>query len=262
MNQTVKLLLRTVIASAAAVLFIWFAAPVAYRILNIGNVSGMLICALIIFRSATAALYHRLKGILLRKRATRILLRAVQFGATAFLIYGMIISSFMICAMTPRDDKQATAIVLGAQVKPWGPSAVLQQRIDAAVAYLNDHPSAYAVVTGGQGDDEVMSEAACMRESMIKAGVDADRIITEDRAANTDENIRFSLQIINKRQLNRDIAIVTDSYHQLRARIIAHKQDASLSVSPVNTVNGYTGFWLYPTYFVREWFAVPAEIIK
>ena len=135
-------------------------------------------------------------------------------------------------------------------------------KLDAAEEYLKDDPGAVAVVTGGQGDDEVMSEAECMYINMTADGISPERIYKEDKATNTEENIRYSLGIIKEHGLGDKIAIVTDSYHQLRARIIAHKLDKSLTVTPVNTVNGYTGFWLYPTYFVREWIAIPVEIIK
>ena len=196
------------------------------------------------------------------KRATRVLFRIVQVGSSILLIYCVVISAFMIYAMIPRENENATAVVLGAQVKPWGPSALLQQRIDAAVGYLVDHPSADAVVTGGKGDDEPVSEAECMRENMMIAGISGNKIYVEDQATNTDENIRYSLKVIDDNGMCRDIAVVTDSYHQLRARIIAHKVNGEIAVSPVNSKSNFTGIIAYPTYFVREWAAIPVEIIK
>ena len=71
------------------------------------------------------------------------------------------------------------------------------------------------------------------------------------------------MKIIDDNELSRDIAIVSDSYHQLRARIIAHKNDASLNVTPINTNNQRSAaIAAYPSYFVREWLAIPVEIIK
>ena len=258
----IRRILRIGAASLSIILFVWFAAPIAYRILNAGNLLGMLMCIALFFRTALSPLYHRIKSRMQRRKPLKIILRIVQIGSSAFLLYGAVISSFMVYAMIPRETNGATAVVLGAQVHSWGPSAILQQRIDAAERYLNSHPDAAAILTGGQGDDEIVSEAACMYQVMIADGISPSRIYQEDQARNTDENIRFSLKVIDDRHLCRDIAVVTDSYHQLRARIIAHKQDADLLITPVNTVNSASGFWLYPTYFVREWIAIPVEIWK
>ena len=258
----IKKLIRSIVALIALGFLIWFIAPTVYGILNIGNILGVIICAAVFFRSAFAPLYKRIKKRMCRHKLSKILLRTVQICSTAFIIYSAAVSGFMVYAMIPRDTDGATAVVLGAQVKPWGPSAILRQRIDAAEAYLNAEPEAKAVVTGGQGPDEIMSEAQCMMENMISDGITADRIFPEDKATDTDENIRFSLKIIEENGLNKDIAVVTDSYHQLRARIIAHKADGTVKVSPINTVNNYIGISAYPTYFVREWIAIPVEILK
>ena len=107
-----------------------------------------------------------------------------------------------------------------------------------------------------------MSEGVCIYENLTAAGIDPGRIYIEDQAKNTEENIRFSFDIIQKNSLEKDVAVVTDSYHQLRARIIAHKTDRSVRVSAVNTHNNYIGLAAYPTYFVREWIAIPVEIFK
>ena len=87
-------------------------------------------------------------------------------------------------------------------------------------------------------------------------------VFIEDKAANTDQNIRYSLIIIEDNALERDLTVVTDSYHQLRARIIAGKNAKGIKVGAVNTRNGMIGLAAYPGYFVREWIAIPVEIIK
>ena len=255
-------ILRAIIAIAAIVFLIWFIAPVAFGIFNIGNMLGIFLCAAVFFRSALSPLYKKIKKAMLKRSVTKVLLRVVQTISIAFIAYSVIVSGCMVYAMIPRDMNGATAVVLGAQVKPWGPSVLLRQRINAAEGYLNSDPKADAVVTGGQGPDEIMSEAECMKQTMTADGIAAERIFMEDKATNTDENIRFSLKVIEDNGLNINIAIVTDSYHQFRARLIAHKADSSVNVGPVNTTNNYIGLAAYPTYFVREWIAIPVELIK
>ena len=246
-----KMTLRILLTVIACVFLVWFIAPMAFGVRNIGNALGIAICAAVIFRFGFAGVYDKLKLMMCSHTATTVLLRIVQIAASAFIVYAIIVSGFMVYAMNVRPSSNETAVVLGAQVKPWGASTLLMQRINAAEQYLTQKPSSKAVVTGGQGADEPMSEAQCMYDNL-----------REDQAKNTEENIRFSFDIIKQNRLNQDVAIVTDSYHQLRARIIAHKTDKSVRVSAVNTHNNYIGLSAYPTYFVREWLAIPVELLK
>lgn len=260
----IKKIIRFVLALIAAVFLVWFIAPVFWGIWHIGCIVGILLCSAVLFRACFAKLYHRIKRKMCKAKATKLLLRIVQIGAVAVIVYCTAVSAFMVYAMLPQDcSDNATAIVLGAHVKKSGPSSVLWQRIEAGEDHLNEHPGAAAVLTGGQGDNEPISEAQSMYDNMVKDGISPDRLYREDKAINTDENIRFSLKIIEDHDLRRDLAIVSDSYHQLRARIIAHKIDSDLHVTPVNTKNTRpAAIAAYPSYFVREWLAIPVEIIK
>ncbi len=260
----IKRILRILLAVIAAVFLIWFIIPVIWGIWHIGCLIGILLCSAILFRTCFSKAYCKIKNRMCKNAATKILLRILQICAIVVIVYCTVVSAFMVYAMIPQNcSDNATAIVLGAHVKKSGPSSVLWQRIDAGEAYLNDHPGAVAIVTGGQGDNEPISEAQSMYENMVKDGIDPERIYREDQATNTDENIRYSLKIIEDHDLDRDLAIVSDSYHQLRARIIAHKNDSSLEITPINTTNTRpAAIAAYPSYFVREWLAVPNEIIK
>ena len=73
-------------------------------------------------------------------------------------------------------------IVLGAQVREDGPSAVLKYRLDAAAEYLRDNSSTICIVTGGKGAAEPFSEGRGMKEYLVSAGIPESRIIVEDRA--------------------------------------------------------------------------------
>ena len=258
----IKMTLRILLTVIPCVFLVWFIAPMAFGVRNIGNALGIAICAAVIFRFGFAGVYDKLKLMMCSHTATTVLLRIVQIAASAFIVYAIIVSGFMVYAMNVRPSSNETAVVLGAQVKPWGASTLLMQRINAAEQYLTQKPSSKAVVTGGQGADEPMSEAQCMYDNLTVAGIEPSRILREDQAKNTEENIRFSFDIIKQNRLNQDVVIVTDSYHQLRARIIAHKTDKSVRVSAVNTHNNYIGLSAYPTYFVREWLAIPVELLK
>lgn len=252
----------------ALVFLIWFIMPIiSFRIINPGNILGIIICLYLMFWGGFNEKYVQIKQSLCSVEAVKILWRIFNVCATAFVAYAVIISALMVfTAYFTPPAKKSTAVVLGAQVKPWGPSTLLQQRIDASVEYLKENPEAVAVVTGGKGSDEPESEAKCMYDNIVKQGINGSRIYKEDKATNTKENILFSNRIITDNNLNEDIAIITDSYHQFRARIIMgklkKKEKLDGSVGSINSTNGEVGIITYPTYFVREWIAIPVEIFK
>ena len=89
-------------------------------------------------------------------------------------------------------------IIFGCQVKPWGPSVLLQDRLDTALDYLEDHPDMTVVVTGGKGDDEHISEAQCMYDYLTEHGVNGDHIYLEDQSRNTWQNISYTQALLQE----------------------------------------------------------------
>ena len=86
------------------------------------------------------------------------------------------------------EDLRGQAVLLGVD---------LRQRIDAAADYLIAHPDAIAIVSGGMGPGEDVTEAACMAHSLVSAGIDSGRILLEDQATSTSENLRFSMELMD-----------------------------------------------------------------
>ena len=80
----------------------------------------------------------------------------------------------------------------------------------------------------------------------------------EDNSSNTSENIENSIEIIDNYGLEPNVAIVTDFFHQLRARLILQKNDYQ---GNIGAVNANTNILFAPTYIVREWFAIVKELI-
>lgn len=113
-------------------------------------------------------------------------------------------------------------IVLGAQWKSTGPSEVLRRRLDKALDYLRENPETKVIVSGGQGGNESMTEAAGMREYLLQAGIEEERILVEDKSRNTYENLVFSGGFLDRKE-NR-VVIVTNNFHVFRAVSIAKKQ--------------------------------------
>lgn len=114
-------------------------------------------------------------------------------------------------------------IVLGAGLRGESPTLVLRHRLDTAIAYLQAHPDAIAILSGGQGEGEAISEAEAMARYMQAAGIPQARYIKESASRSTHENFAYSLACIEARGLSR-IAYVTTDFHIYRAGMVARKQ--------------------------------------
>ena len=150
-------------------------------------------------------------------------------------------------------------VVLGCGVNGTVPSLSLQNRIDAAYAYLHANPDAICVVSGGQGPDEDITEAACMKRELVDMGINADRIWEEDRSTSTKENLAFSLAVIETKAGSRPetIGIISSEYHLYRASLLAADQGVTAVGIPAKT----SWFTLWLNYHMREIVAVWAYFI-
>ena len=193
--------LRIIAIVIEVIFLLWFLLPIRFHIFKAGNLLGVAICLIALFRTAFSSVYHQLDAFMLQNPITKIIWLIIKCGCILFAVYAVIVSICMIVAMKIKPKKNATAVILGAQVKPWGASRLLLQRIKAAENYLDQNPVAKAIASGGQGDNEPMSEAACILENMLRDGVDPDRIIVEDQSVNTEQNLLYSVKILRERQL-------------------------------------------------------------
>ena len=190
-------------------------------------------------------------------KASRIIRRIL----TVILVLGLLIAAgteIMIVKNSQSDEEDTPYIILlGAGVNGTTPSLMLQNRIDAAYAYLTAHPDTVCIVSGGQGPGEEISEAECMFRELTKMGITPDRIWQETEATSTVENIRFSLELIENRTGSRPqtAGIVSNEFHLCRAKRMAQDQDLNALGIPAKTswlslrINYYlreiAGYWYY-----------------
>lgn len=140
-------------------------------------------------------------------------------GMTAFLaVEGLIVSEFAAKASSGADY----LIIPGAQWKTNGPSDVLRRRLDAAIDYLQENPETVVIVTGAQGANEPVAEAQGMQQYLIEHGIGEERIIIEEMATNTEENLLYSSAFLNKEEHH--VVLVTNNFHVFRALAIARHQ--------------------------------------
>lgn len=117
-------------------------------------------------------------------------------------------------------------VVLGAQTHGDRPSRTLRERLDLAYDYLQQNPDAVCFVSGGQGSDETHTEAYVMQKYLLERGVAEERVVMEDQAANTRENLMLSRKLAQNMGVDTsDVLIITSEFHLCRAKYIAGTLD-------------------------------------
>lgn len=235
-------------------IFIW-AIPVLLFVLGIflrkTNTTSFLglICWSVAVVFMCYFLLHHLRGNSLK------LAKILTTALTVALSVGMIVAAVTGCyiGIATAGEPEASCqyiVVLGAKVNGTEPSRTLKERIDAAAAYLNEHPESIAVVSGGQGIDEGISEAQCMYNGLVQQGIAADRIWMEDKATSTWENIMFSLNLIEEKTGKRptDIGLLSSEFHLYRGSLLAKECGVVAHGIPATTVNPV----YFLNYFLRE----------
>lgn len=185
--------------------------------------------------------------------------------------------------LLPRRRQYDYIIIHGAGLDGPRPTPLLAGRIDKALELWNkQHQHGKFVVSGGQGADEIVSEAQAMRDYLLEKGVSADAILMEDKSTTTWENLRYSLAIINADRTtgvgatsaatvaSRDVtttasdvsetaasrddfttAVVTSDFHVFRCAEYAH----NLGIK-ADGIGSHTKGWYWPTAFIREFIAI------
>ena len=231
-------------AAVCLALAAYFMAPLVMGILHIGMVYP-------------AALLALAAAMLLRPRWFRRLPRWLRCTGGALLGAGLALLAAVLVMMAVQagnrpGPEDCTVVVLGCQVSASGePTVMLRDRIDAAYDYLTAHPESRCVASGGQNDNEPISEASCIRNTLVARGIHPDRIYLEDRSRSTEENLTFSAELIRKEGLPARVAIASDNFHQLRAAVWARRG----GLDPWSI--GCVTWWpLSPGYWAREAAAV------
>ena len=124
------------------------------------------------------------------------LLALVAAGILAFTALELVIYQGARGRTARTDGEQTVMVIFGCQVRPEGPSILLRDRLDTALAYWEEHPDIRIVVSGGQGDDEHISEAKCMYDYLTAHGVDGANILMEDSSHNTCQNICGTINLL------------------------------------------------------------------
>lgn len=197
--------------------------------------------------------YHGRRGIKVSWLA--VLLALILAGAICFLIPFIAV---LAGAHSEVRGEPRIMVIFGCQLREDGPSILLKDRLDTALAYLEEHPDTTVVVSGGQGTNEPASEAQGMYDYLTAHGVDGGHILLEDRSFSTWENVTFSLETLAAGEYDASggVVLVSNAFHLTRARMLWERADG---IGPVSALAAPSSH--FPTrlqMYVRE----PLALVK
>ncbi len=185
---------------------------------------------------------------------TQIMLVTVAYLESILL--STIILTLKAARRVPEFDKDAI-LILGCQIKKDGTvTPLLKGRADRALEFAKMQQDAAGsapvfVPSGGQGADEVISEAESIKNYLVETGVPENQILAEDQSENTFENLRNSAKLIRSRfGEGAKIAFSTTNYHVFRAGILAEQQGIH-----AEGIGSRTRSYFWINAFVREFVA-------
>ena len=144
------------------------------------------------------------------------------------MLLGTMAADAIAARSEPEKDRDYV-IVLGCGIRSDGtPTPLLRGRVDRALDFARAQKEQTGkmpvlVLSGGQGADEVISEARCMHDYLMTRGVPESGMLLEDRSTDTAENMRFSRELIFERNPDAKIAFSTTNYHVFRAGLKARR---------------------------------------
>jgi len=213
-----------------------------YRLLTVLGILGILDTVLVsiytginvgtLFPGAVGGITVIYVYIKLKIRKGKPLIRnsAVRKLAAVLLILGVLIfvsvEALLVYGSVSQEDVETDyLIILGAGLRGDNITLVLQERLLKGIEYLEKYPAAKAVVTGGRGFGESITEAEAMEGFLISRGVAPERIIKEDRATSTMENFLFSKELLKKsgKADENRITVITNDFHMLRSKLLARR---------------------------------------
>ncbi|MDA2879858.1 YdcF family protein [Lactococcus cremoris] len=139
-----------------------------------------------------------------------------------------------------------TILVLGSRINAdEQPAKITQERLDAALLLAAKNPQAKIIVSGAKGADEPVSEAFSMKKYLMAHAISADRIISENKATDTAENLSYS-----KKNFHGKTVVVTNDFHLYRALYLASRQ--GLKVEGYAAKTEVINPLYYPNYYGHE----------
>lgn len=160
----------------------------------------------------------------------------------------------------PRRADYDAIVVCGAALRGCEPTPVLQRRLDTACElWRRGGKRARFVVTGGVSAGASMPEAVAMRAGLLERGVADELITVESRAMSTEENLRFSRELMDRAAdvgPGARVALVSSDFHIFRCMVLARRLEMPLDGVGAPTPAGGSR----PLLFMRELLSLVAAV--
>ncbi len=150
-----------------------------------------------------------------------ILISLLAFYLLALLVIYVLSAVLNLVHMRKRR-RADYIIVLGAGLIGERVTPLLAARIDKGIELLARNPKAMLIMSGGQGPGEDLAEGRAMADYAVQKGVAAEKIMIEDKSRSTEENLRFSRELMSGEKPR--VILVTTAYHVFRALLLARQQ--------------------------------------
>ncbi|KNY26648.1 YdcF family protein [Pseudobacteroides cellulosolvens] len=182
------------------------------------------------------------------KRSILRVIRNILVAVITIILVPSIILFLLIFngAKNTKPQNTDVMIVLGCQIWGEGPSEMLEYRLQNALKLYRKGISKHIIVSGGQGPDEIITEAKAMKKWFVKNGVSESVIYEEDKSTSTYENLKLSKAIMDKNGF-KDAVVVTSDFHVYRSLWLSKRLGFEAHGAPSKTVDH-----LKPYYYSRE----------
>lgn len=154
------------------------------------------------------------------------------------LVLLYLVTTFVDVWLASRQQFAGSAdavVVLGAAQYNGTPSPVLRARLDHAGELYFDGLVDLVVVTGGNQEGDVTTEAKAGYDYLrITAGIPDEALLLEVDGRSTYESLRATARFLERRNVN-SVILVTDPYHARRSQLIAEEVGLEAEVSPTTS---------------------------
>ncbi len=181
----------------------------------------------------------------------------LSIGYELLALYNFLTILVLYNLWRPRHNRDYLIVLGAGLINGDKVSPLLAARIQAAVTFYQkqvakNRPAPKIIFSGGQGEDEKLSEAAAMRAWAVDHGIPETDTLLEDQSKTTYQNMKFSKALITKREGAKPVkaAFFTNNYHLFRAGVFARA--AGLDA---NGVGAATSFYFLPNAVIREYLA-------
>lgn len=176
-------------------------------------------------------------------------------GYFSFLLFSFLTSSYIYQYNRPRLQQDfiivlGSGLIDGTRVPP-----LLASRLDRAIVFYHKQAAKkfapQIIVSGGQGPNELVSEAFAMKNYLLDKGIPEDHVLMEDLSVNTLQNMRFSKTLMDDLKPKYRSIFVTNNFHLFRASLYARK--AGLKSQGISSK---TALYYLPNALMREFIAI------